>query len=339
MASVQQLEKLHQIQRLFYVEDSLESVVAGERVNLLISRTEQLIRQRAFLRDERRRVRMSSEMLEERKRSLKTMRREDWKPTGLAPSSPSSSSAKATSETVVSKHIMINIGGLMYEVPATILLREPGSLLAQLTTDPPIIFPDNGGFFYFERDWWLFRYIMNFMRDGVLPDDRNLLSQLYREASYWKLDQMQKAIEEQKLHLRSEIAADLKLSEAEKTTLAKEQTNIWWRKLPSWWRSVDEVTKKAEAATAEAKKAKEEDWWLSTTYKGKIFLPLSSLPDKVVTKAGEKDVLAVPSTVYERSPSHSVSRSYNYTDSRVATSPDFMKVWPQDHHAHPGTSD
>jgi hypothetical protein len=65
MATVQQLEKLHQIQvcvwvgetcleilltlstssmqRLFYVEDSLESAVAGERVAQLIARTEQVI--------------------------------------------------------------------------------------------------------------------------------------------------------------------------------------------------------------------------------------------------------------------------------------------------------
>jgi hypothetical protein len=65
MATVQQLEKLHQIQvrlqmlqsgfnfsltsnvwslqRLFYVEDSLESAVAGERVAQLIARTEQVL--------------------------------------------------------------------------------------------------------------------------------------------------------------------------------------------------------------------------------------------------------------------------------------------------------
>ena len=63
---------------------------------------------------------------------------------------------------------------------------------------------------------WLFRYILTFLRDGTLPDDRNVLSQvglikccllvglslsfqLYREASYWNLNEMHKAIEEEKV--------------------------------------------------------------------------------------------------------------------------------------------
>ena len=52
MATVQQLEKLYHIRRLFHVEDSLEAAVAGERVKVMIEKTEQLIRQRAFLREE-----------------------------------------------------------------------------------------------------------------------------------------------------------------------------------------------------------------------------------------------------------------------------------------------
>ena len=41
MATIQQLEKLHHIQRLFHVEDSLEAAVAGERVKELIEKTVQ----------------------------------------------------------------------------------------------------------------------------------------------------------------------------------------------------------------------------------------------------------------------------------------------------------
>jgi hypothetical protein len=101
---------------------------------------------------------------------------------------------------------MLNIGGLMFQVPNSTLRRDPKSLLAQLTNvaDSPIQ-PDQGGVYYFERDWWLFRYIVNFLRDGTLPDDRNLLAQLYRECSFWNLAQMQRAIEEGKLHLRPGI--------------------------------------------------------------------------------------------------------------------------------------
>lgn len=62
--------------------------------------TEQLLRQRAFLRDERRRLRISTEKIEERKNALKTMQRVDWIPDNIASSS-------------IDRHIMINIGGLV----------------------------------------------------------------------------------------------------------------------------------------------------------------------------------------------------------------------------------
>lgn len=100
MATVQQLEKLHHIQRLFYVDDSLEACVAGERVAATIKKTEQLIKQRAFLREERRRLRISSEQLEDRKAALKTMDQKDWTPGHLMASAGDS-------------RIKMNIGGLV----------------------------------------------------------------------------------------------------------------------------------------------------------------------------------------------------------------------------------
>ena len=43
--------------------------------------------------------------------------------------------------------------------------------------------------------------MMAFMRDGTLPEDRTLLSQLYREAVFWNLSSMQRAIEEERVKL------------------------------------------------------------------------------------------------------------------------------------------
>jgi hypothetical protein len=100
MATVQQLEKLHHVQRLFYVDDSLEACVAGERVSATIKKTEQLIKQRAYLREERRRLRVSSEQLEDRKIALKTLKEKDWMPAQL----------KAT---IGEKRVQMNIGGLV----------------------------------------------------------------------------------------------------------------------------------------------------------------------------------------------------------------------------------
>lgn len=153
-----------------------------------------LIHQRTFLRDERRRLRIASEQIEERQRALKMMSRGDWIPEPL----------KQPAES----HKLLNISGLMFEAPVSILMRDKGSLLAQLCSSQPPILPDpDGGFFYFDRDWyvpllsrkcikenitiiylirdifvdilrWLFRYILNFLRDGALPDDRSLLAEV-----------------------------------------------------------------------------------------------------------------------------------------------------------------
>uniref|UniRef100_A0A7S3ME34 BTB domain-containing protein n=1 Tax=Spumella elongata TaxID=89044 RepID=A0A7S3ME34_9STRA len=276
MATVQQLEKLHQIQRIFYVEDSLESAVAGERVAQLIARTEQLLRQRAFLRDERRRLRISTDKIEERKKALTIIQRPDWLPESLKPTAEA--------------HVLINVGGLMFESPVSILKRDEKSLLAQLCSPNPPVLPDpDGGFFYFDRDWWLFRYVMAFMRDGTLPEDRTLLSQLYREAVFWNLSSMQRAIEEERLHLRSALHPDG----------STDKNKVWWRKLPSWWQAVDEAKNKEKTDAAAVKK--KEDWWLDTSYKGKTYLQKDAKVDKPTTATWE----AAP---------NAQERSHNYTN-------------------------
>ena len=99
MATVQQLEKLYHIRRLFHVEDSLEAAVAGERVKVMIEKTEQLIRQRAFLREERRYLRTTAEALEEYKLGLKSLKSDHWIPSTL--------------KTLPTRCLQINVGGLV----------------------------------------------------------------------------------------------------------------------------------------------------------------------------------------------------------------------------------
>jgi len=148
---------------------------------------------------------------------------------------------------------------------------------------------DPDGFYFFDRDWWLFRYILIFLRDGTLPDDRMLLTKLYREAIFWEFYELQQAIEEEKLHLRS-------------NNKIKKTENSWWRNCPSWWNAIDEEDKKKknDAAVVKAK----EDWWTDTSYKGNVFLPLSNEPNKVVTKTGEKDVLPTLSFTWQNKTSY-----------------------------------
>lgn len=63
----------------------------------------QLIRQRAFLRDERRRLRIATNAVDERQRSLKHMLRPDWVPKNLTePRTPEEN-----------RRIRLNVGGLV----------------------------------------------------------------------------------------------------------------------------------------------------------------------------------------------------------------------------------
>jgi hypothetical protein len=148
-------------------------------------------------------LRISSEQVEEKEKYLKLMRRKDYYPESIQKTLlrdiKDKDKAEKAKETEV-KHLLLNIGGLMFEAPYSILQRDKGSLLAQLCgPDAPLMADAEGGFFFFDRDWWLFRYLLLFLRDGILPDDRKLLAQLYREASFWNLIQMQRAIEETKV--------------------------------------------------------------------------------------------------------------------------------------------
>lgn len=278
MATIQQLEKLHHIQRLFHVEDSLEAAVAGERVKLLIEKTEQLIRQRAFLREERRVLRISAEKLEERKQEIKLMRQPNWVAEQLC--------------TLPKRCIQVNVGGLMFEVSEMYMRRDPASLLNQLCDANPPLLPDADGSFFFDRDWWLFRYIVVFLRDGTLPEDRALLAQLYREAGFWHLQEMQKAIEEDKLHLRGDPAKDSSTVGTDGKIIEAAKVSAWWRKVPNWHKAV------VDDAKALAGKGAKADWWTGTSYNGRSYMPMSSDPLKVVTTKGAKDSKPVPENTW-----------------------------------------
>ena len=61
--------------------------------------------------------------------------------------------------------------------------------------------------------------------------------------------------------------------------------------------------------------------WTDSKYKGKTYLPLSSLADKVVTAKGERDEQKIPSGTWAASPSPSLSPSH-YSASQYGTTTD-----------------
>ena len=147
------------------------------------------------------------------------------------------------------------MGGLLFETYEHTLRKDPTSLLCQLCSAEPPVMPDPDGCFVFNRDWWLFRYILIFLRDGTLPEDRSLLAQLYQEASFWGLTELMNAIEESKLHLHEKVDKEGKVIEPVDKT-GKSVEKKWWQTIPNWWRSVLEAEAKAKQNAT-----KKTDWW------------------------------------------------------------------------------
>lgn len=49
--------------------------------------------------------------------------------------------------------------------------------------------------YYFDRDGWIFQFIYAFLRDSVLPDEIDILRELYCEASFYRIGLLRHAIE------------------------------------------------------------------------------------------------------------------------------------------------
>jgi len=94
------------------------------------------------------------------------------------------------------RKVKINVGGQLFELSEVLLNREPKSLLAALLEeDSPLSDAGVDGAVHVDRDWWIFRHILKFLRDGVLPRDRELLTAMYKESSFWRFNNLKCAIE------------------------------------------------------------------------------------------------------------------------------------------------
>lgn len=75
------------------------------------------------------------------------------------------------------------------------LCKDKFSILASLCSQSPPLEQDEEGVFFVERDWWVFRYILQFLRNDTLPRDSGLLEEMYTEASFYRLNSLRRAIE------------------------------------------------------------------------------------------------------------------------------------------------
>jgi len=101
--------------------------------------------------------------------------------------------------------VRLNVGGQRFETTAGVLCRDEFSVLAGLCRgegsrlDPrlPQDADEGGRYFFIDRDWWLFRHVLQFLRTGSLPEDPLLVEELYHEATFYRLSLLRKAVETQ----------------------------------------------------------------------------------------------------------------------------------------------
>ncbi|XP_048350918.1 BTB/POZ domain-containing protein KCTD12 [Sphaerodactylus townsendi] len=107
---------------------------------------------------------------------------------------PSSSAAPSRGEAAAPELVELNVGGQVYVTRLGTVLSAPGSLLCRLFSQPdaPTVPRDAKGRFFVDRDGFLFRYILDYLRDRdlVLPERFPERGRLRREAEYFQLPEL-----------------------------------------------------------------------------------------------------------------------------------------------------
>uniref|UniRef100_A0A8C6XTY4 BTB domain-containing protein n=1 Tax=Naja naja TaxID=35670 RepID=A0A8C6XTY4_NAJNA len=94
--------------------------------------------------------------------------------------------------------VELNVGGQVYLTRHSTLLGMPGSFLCDLFSQQSAqsLARDSKGRFFVDRDGFLFRYILDYLRDRqlVLPERFPERSRLQREAEFFKLPELAKSL-------------------------------------------------------------------------------------------------------------------------------------------------
>ncbi|XP_070616180.1 BTB/POZ domain-containing protein KCTD12-like [Erythrolamprus reginae] len=94
--------------------------------------------------------------------------------------------------------VELNVGGQVYLTRHSTLMAVPGSFLCDLFGRPGAqsLARDSKGRFFVDRDGFLFRYILDYLRDRqlVLPERFPERSRLHREAEFFRLPELAKSL-------------------------------------------------------------------------------------------------------------------------------------------------
>eukprot|EP01112_Ceratiomyxa_fruticulosa_P019199 TRINITY_DN624_c0_g1_i2.p1 TRINITY_DN624_c0_g1~~TRINITY_DN624_c0_g1_i2.p1 ORF type:complete len:251 (+),score=47.27 TRINITY_DN624_c0_g1_i2:664-1416(+) len=100
------------------------------------------------------------------------------------------------------KIIDLNVGGTKYSTSLTTLTRDPSSMLARMFLGSIPYQKDSRGRAFIDRDGTLFRYILNYLRDGITLTFRDnseisasLAKELLAEARFFQLKELEAFLE------------------------------------------------------------------------------------------------------------------------------------------------
>eukprot|EP00090_Calanus_glacialis_P028931 TRINITY_DN4638_c0_g1_i1.p1 TRINITY_DN4638_c0_g1~~TRINITY_DN4638_c0_g1_i1.p1 ORF type:complete len:277 (-),score=51.05 TRINITY_DN4638_c0_g1_i1:121-951(-) len=94
--------------------------------------------------------------------------------------------------------IDLNVGGVLYTTSLETLTKDAGSLLCSLfSAGTDSLLHDSKGRVFIDRDGVLFRYILDFLRNGrlILPDKFQEADRLKLEAEYFQMEELQQQLE------------------------------------------------------------------------------------------------------------------------------------------------
>ncbi|XP_068727381.1 uncharacterized protein [Montipora capricornis] len=97
---------------------------------------------------------------------------------------------KTLNEVHFGSKVKLNVGGKIYSTTLDTLRKDPDSMLCAMFSGRHELKPDaEDGAYFIDRDGKLFRYILNYLRDGDLhlPDDKITGQELLKEAKFYQV--------------------------------------------------------------------------------------------------------------------------------------------------------
>ena len=97
--------------------------------------------------------------------------------------------SKKLNQVHLSSTVKLNVGGQHFTTSVQTLRKDPDSMLAAMFSGKFEMKPSEDGSFFIDRDGTYFRFILNFLRNGVLilPDGATFLKELEAEATFYQL--------------------------------------------------------------------------------------------------------------------------------------------------------